>query len=334
MTELRSVPRVELHCHLDASMRLDTIEGLARDAGLSYDRPVAEVASVTQDCRSLPELLRALDVQIDVLQTPDAIEQAAYELGQDFANDGIIHGEVRFGPHLHQRNGDSIETIISAAARGLRLAERESGLSTALIVCALRHHDPEESVELAEVARNRSDLVDGFDIAGPEAGFPASPFREAFEIAASAGIGITAHAGEAAGPESVREALALGATRIGHGVRSVEDKALVAELAREGITLECAPTCNVYTRVVPSIGEHPIDQLFAAGVRTTVNTDVRTCLGLSLNQELATVVSELKWSRDRLIASQIAAAQAAFVDDDRRAELIRAIEASRHISLS
>lgn len=273
MTAHPTVPRVELHCHLDASMRIETIEELALEADLSYDRPIRQLATVTRECRSLPQLLKALDVQIDVLQTPDAIERAAYELGQDFASDGIIHGEVRFGPHLCQRNGDSIRDIIAAARRGLRRAEAESALTTALIVCVLRHHHPDEGVELAEAARDLPDLVDGFDITGPEAGFPAAPFHEAFEIANAAGLGITAHGGEADGPDSIRQALALWATRIGHGVRSTQDPSLVAELARLGTTLECAPTCNVYTRAVPSIREHPINMLHDAGVPTTVNTD-------------------------------------------------------------
>ncbi len=327
MTNVPAIPRVELHCHLDASMRLGTISELAREAGLRYDQPVAKLASVTRDCQDLPELLKALDVQIDVLQSPDAIERATFELGQDFARDGIIHGEMRFAPQLHQRNGSSIRDIIRAARQGLRRAEDEGSLTTALIVCVLRHHSPDEGIELAEAARDLSDLVDGFDIAGPEAGFPASPFQEAFEIASRAGVGLTAHAGEAAGPESIRQALALGATRIGHGVRSIEDPSLVAQLAREGVTLECAPTCNVYTHAVPSLEEHPLDRLFAAGVATTVNTDVRTCLDINLERELEAVGSAFGWSQERHVASQLAAARGAFVDEARRAELIDAIEA-------
>lgn len=326
MTGWEGIPRIDLHCHLDASMRIATIEELAAEAGLSYDRPVAELATVPAEARSLPELLSALDVQIDVLQSTAAIERAAFELGEDFAADRVVHGEVRFAPHLHQRNGESLDDIIVAAATGLRRAGSIHGLSTALLLCALRHRNPDEGVELVEAARRHQELVRGLDLAGPEAGFPATPFREAFRAAADAGLGITIHAGEAAGPDSVRQALELGATRIGHGVRSIQDPELVKTLARDGITLECAPRCNVVTGAVESLDTHPIDRLHGAGVPTTVNTDTRTALATTIEHELDALASGLGWDRTRALRAQRDAALAAFVTESRRRELLAMID--------
>ena len=143
----------------------------------------------------------------------------------------------------------------------------------ALILCALRDRPPVEGLELVDAALRAPALVAGVDLAGPEAGHPVQPFAEMFWRAQAAGLGITIHAGEADGPSSVREAVELGATRIGHGVRASHDLRLVSELARDGITLECCPSSNVVTHAVPSLEQHPIDMLHAEGVPTTVSTD-------------------------------------------------------------
>lgn len=322
-----TVPAIDLHCHLDASMRVATIEQLVERAGLEYDRPVADLVTVPEDCESLVEFLTAIDVQDNVLQELDALERAAFELVEDFAADGVFHGEIRFGPHLHQRGGAAIDEIIDAIHQGAQRGAAKAGVSTALIVCVLRQWDPSQGVEIIEAIDRLPGRVQGVDIAGPEAGFPASPFREFFAAASDRGLGITMHAGEAAGPESVWEALELGATRIGHWVRSIGDSDLVAALAQRQITLECCPSCNVLTKAVDRIEDHPIDQLHELGVLTTVNTDARTSIPTTIGKEIALLRDVFAWDDDRILAAQLAAA-AAFVDPDQRLHLRSQIQAA------
>lgn len=322
------IPTIDLHCHLDCSMRLGTIEELAAAAGLDYPRPISELATVPEDCQSLTEFLTAVEVEVDVLQSLEAIERAAFELVEDFHADGVIHGEIRFAPHLHRRNGDRIDDIIDAAAQGAQRGADQTGISTSLIVCALRHRDPAEGPELLDAVRRLPGRVAGVDLAGPEAGFPAAPFRSFFAGAAAAGLGITIHAGEAAGADSVREAVRLGASRVGHGVRSIDDPDLVDLLAARNVTLECCPRSNVLTGAVATIEQHPIDELHTRGVPTTVNTDTRTCVPTTLHDEIELLTDVFGWDTARLISAELAAADAAFVDPDRRAELKQQIHAA------
>jgi adenosine deaminase len=316
------IGRIELHCHLDGSVRIPTIESIAASLDLSYDRPIAELAAAPAGCTSLAELLTALDVELDVLQHAWALERAARELVADWQADGVVHGEVRFAPQLHRRRGLKLGEVLDAVGRGLSRGSASTGISTALIICVLRHQDPEVGVELAELATGRRDLVAGLDLAGPEAGYPARAHREAFEIAGRAGLPITIHAGEADGPASIWQALELGATRIGHGVRCVADPRLVQHLADTAVTLECAPTCNVVTRAVPSLPDHPIDALHRAGVAVTINTDARTPFATTLSRECATVTGTFGWGHGEHLAVQRNAAAAAFVSPERRRQLL------------
>lgn len=319
--------RVELHCHLDASVRVETIEELARGRGLRYEQPIAELATTAGDYGSLDALLSTLDVELDVLQRVADLQRAAFELVEAWRDDGVVHGEVRFAPQLHGRDGLSPNDALDAVSRGLALGRAATGISTAIILCVLRHQPPAIGVEIAELAANRRDLVAGLDLAGSEQGNPARHHRDAFAIARAAGIGITVHAGEADGPTSVWEALELGATRIGHGVRSVADPALVKELADTGVVLECAPACNVATGAVPSLAAHPINQLLHAGVAVTVNTDVRTPISTTLEHECGLVSDQFGWGADEHLTVQRNAARAAFVPPTRRDHLLAAIEA-------
>ena len=177
--------------------------------------------------------------------------------------------------------------------------------------------------------RNR---VDAVDLAGPEAGYPATPFERMFQSARQQGLGITIHAGEAEGPANVWQAIEFGASRIGHGVRSVHDPKLVSGLAHGGITLECCPTCNVVTQAVPSLEQHPIDRFLDAGVAATISTDARTCLPTTLQQEIESVVTTFGWQRQRELEVQRAAARAAFTTLERRRELLELIDRAEGLS--
>lgn len=318
-----AVPRIELHCHLDCCVRLDTLDELTARRGLRHERPVRELAVAPPTPTSLVRYLRAIDVALDVLQTPEELARVAAELVEDWVADGVVHGEVRFAPQLHGREGLRMDDAVDAVLSGLATGRQERSISTSLLVCCLRHGDPVTNEAVADLAVRRRDVIDGIDLSGAEHGNPGLPHRRAFDRALEAGVPVTIHAGEAAGADSVREAIdVLGASRVGHGLRSTEDPLLVADLAARRITLECCPTSNVQTGATRSLAAHPIDRLRHDGVPVTVSTDGRTTSATDLETELGLLRTTFGWTVDDEREAQRNAALAAFVGDERRQELL------------
>ncbi|MRX44813.1 adenosine deaminase [Agromyces kandeliae] len=304
----------ELHCHIDGSVRPSTIEDLARRQGIDLPGPAEALARVSPSCTSLVEYIAAIDVALDVLQTPEALYRAAFELVEDWRADGVHHGEARFAPALHRRRGLDLAAITEAVASGLRDGGDATGVETRLILCCLRPAAPDVTWAVVETAAT-SDQVIGLDVSGPEAGVSLLPHAAAFRAARDAGLRITVHAGEADGPRSVWDAIdELGAERIGHGVRSVRDPALVRRLATDAIALEVCPTSNVQTAAVASLAEHPIDELRRAGVPVTVSCDGRTVSGVTLQGERALLEHTFGWTSADWAAAQANAERAAFTD--------------------
>jgi adenosine deaminase len=234
------------------------------------------------DCPSQAEYIRYFDDAIAVMQTEEALERVAYELCVDSAAENIDYIEVRWAPRLHLREQLSVEAVIEAVLRGLRAGP----IVAVAIVCAMRHHTPEENVELARIAGAFAGRgVVGFDLAGDEARHPASPHRGAFEAARAAGLHLTCHAGEAGEPSSVEEALDLGVERIGHGVIGAREPRIVERVRREGIVLDMCPTANWKCKAVRSMSEHPLPRLVRDGVRCTISTDSRTVADTTLTHE-------------------------------------------------
>lgn len=302
----------ELHCHVDGSVRPATIDELAREQGIELPGPVEILARVNPSCTSLVEYIAAIDVALDVLQTPEALYRVAFELVEDWAADGVGHGEARFAPDLHRRRGVDLDTIAEAVARGLHDGAVAMGVDTRLILCCMRPAAPEVTWRVVETAV-RNDAVVGLDISGPEAGISLLPHADAFRAAREAGLRVTVHAGEADGPRSVWDAVdELGAERIGHGVRSIHDAALVRRLAADRIALEVCPTSNVQTGAVASIADHPIDRLRAAGVPVTVSCDARTVSAVTLADERYLLEHAFGWTEADWREAQAAADRAAF----------------------
>ena len=217
-----------------------------------------------------------------VMQTASALERIALELAVDSAAENIDYLEVRWAPRLHLANGLTIPEVISAVLAGLSAAPIEA----VAIVCAMRHHTPEENVALArEAGRFAGRGVVGFDRAGDEARYPATPQRPAFEAARAAGLRLTCHAGEAGEPSSVEEVLGLGVERIAHGVIGARDPRIVERIRSEGVVLDLCPTANWKCKAVPSLAAHPLPRLVRAGVRCTISTDSRTVADTTLSHE-------------------------------------------------
>ena len=302
---LARLPKAELHCHLDGSVRAATLLDLARESGQSMPRATAaELAAfmLVSDASTLEEYLERFEVTLSVMQTEAALERIAYELAIDAYADGVRYLEIRYCPTLNQRLGLDLGATVEAPLRGLARAERETGIVARAIVTALRTKEPAESVRLARLAGEyRSRGVVGFDLAGREAGFPASAHESAFLLARENDMACTCHAGEGDGAQSVRDAVhRCGAHRIGHATRLIEDPALVEYVADRRIALEICLTSNIQTGVTSSYERHPFRQYFDAGLNVVLNTDNRLMSGVTLTDEYAAASDHLGFTMDEL----------------------------------
>jgi adenosine deaminase len=294
---LRGLPKAELHQHLDGSVRPATAVDLAEAIGmpLTLEEATARMVGPAR-CTDQAQLLGFFDLPIALLQSAPALERVADELVADLAADGIRYAEVRWAPRLHLERGLPVETVIEAVATGVRAGVERLGPGAplvGLIVTAMRQHPPAANAELARVAGAFGSPVIGFDLAGPEAAWPAPPHAIAFVTAREAGLALTAHAGEVPGPQRVREVLDFGVRRVAHGAAAAEDPTLLELLRARDITLDLCPTSNVQAGLVPSLAAHPLAALHRAGVSVTISTDDRTVTGTSLTDEMANVAAAL-----------------------------------------
>jgi adenosine deaminase len=328
---LRRLPKAELHCHLDGSVRPETLIELGREYKQAMPRDDADALREymrVDDARSLEDYLARFDVTLSVMQSADALERIAYELSIDAAQDGVRYIEVRYAPVLNIRHGLSLGEAIEAPLRGLERAERDGGTMGRVIVCGLRHMSPDVSIELARLAvgyKHRG--VVGFDLAGGELGNPASPHAAAFAYAREHDLACTCHAGEGADASYVREAVHIcGADRIGHATRLFEDESLTQYVNDRRIALEICLTSNVQTRAVESYQEHPLRQYFDRGMNVVLNTDNRLVSGTTLTDEYAHAATTLDFSFDELCEIALNGFAAAFIPWEERARLITAAQ--------
>jgi adenosine deaminase len=303
---VEALPKAELHVHLDGSLRPATMLELAEAADVALPARDAEgLASAMRadGAASLEVYLSAFDFTLSVLQNADALERVAFELAEDNAREGVHLLEVRFSPVLNTRAGLALDDVMEAVMHGLRRAEAAYPLRTGVIMCALRHLEPAASIRLAELAvRWRDRGVVGFDLAAGEAGFPARNHSAAFRVAAKGGLWRTVHAGEAWGPDSIRQALVDGrAERIGHGTRLCEDPELERYVLDHRIPLEICLTSNVQTGVARSYAEHPARRYFDLGIPLTFCTDNRLVSGTTVTDEYLLAHAHLGFTWPELV---------------------------------
>jgi len=329
---LRRLPKAELHCHLDGSVRPATMLDLARQ----YERPMpaADADSLREymtvsDARNLEDYLERFAITLSVMQTADSLDRIAYELAEDAARDGVRYIEVRYAPVLNVREGLSLEEAVEAPLRGLARAHEDHGITGRVIVCAIRNMAPSVSQELAELAvayRHRG--VVGFDLAGGEAGNPARAHARAFEYARMHDLACTCHAGEGDGAESVREAVHVcGAHRIGHATRLIEDTSLTDYCNDRRIPLEICLTSNVQTHAVSSYAAHPFREYYDRGLNVVLNTDNRLMSGVTLTDEYVHAAESLDFSFDELSRVALNGFESCFLPFEERQKLVAAAEA-------
>ena len=320
------LPKAELHCHLDGSVRPATLLELARDYGVVMPCDDAEALGdfmIVRGARNLEDYLARFDVTLSVMQTEEALERIAFELAADAAREGVRYLETRYAPVLNVRGGLSLAAAVEAPLRGLARAAREHGVVGRLIICSLRHLDPEVSLELARLAVDyQRHGVAAFDLAGAEWGHSASPHAADFRYAHEHGLPCTCHAGEGAGAESVREAVHVcGAQRIGHATRLIEDETLTRDVEARGLALEICLTSNVQTHATASYETHPLRTYFDRGMNVVLNTDNRLMSGTTLVDEYLHAASSLGFTFDELARIALNGFQSAFLPADERARL-------------
>ncbi|MFV1995967.1 MAG: adenosine deaminase, partial [Verrucomicrobiales bacterium] len=336
--EIKKVPKVLLHEHLDGGLRPATILELAADTG--YDElPATDEKGLAlwfhrgANKGNLPEYLEGFTHTIALMQTRDALERVAFEFIEDMHEDGVVYAEARFAPVFHTGQGLNQEAVVRSVISGLRRGERKYGVRWGLIICAMR--DRTDSLEAAELAINfRNDGVVGFDLAGEEEGYPPKRHLEAFQAIRRANFHITVHAGEAFGVESIWQALQYcGAHRLGHATRLMDDMTVVdgrvvslgtlsQYVLDRRLPLECCLLSNVHTGAVAAMEDHPFRILYDAGFRVTLNTDDRLMSDTSMSREFEVATRSFGFTIHDLEKITINAIKSAFIPFDERLELI------------
>lgn len=324
---LRQLPKAELHCHLDGSVRPETLLELGREYGMPMpcDDPEALRHHMwVKDARHLEDYLERFDTTLSVMQTGEALERIAYELAEDAARDGVRYIEVRYAPILNVRGGLTLGEAVEAPLRGLDRARREHGVVGRVLVTALRNMSPETSLELARLAvAYRGHGVVGFDLAGGEAGNPASLHADAFAYVREHDMLCTCHAGEGDGGASCRAAVhSCGASRLGHATRLFEDELLEEYVNDSRIALEICLTSNVQTRVVRDYDEHPLRRYFDRGMNVVLNTDNRLMSCTTLTDEYGHAARHLDFTLDELARVALNGFESAFLPWPEREQLI------------
>jgi adenosine deaminase len=346
---LHAFPKVSLHDHLDGALRPQTIIELAADIG--YVLPADDAADLgrwfakASNAGSLVQYLESFDHTIAVMQTAQNLRRVAREFVEDLAADGVIYGETRWAPEQHQRDGltaaEAVEAVRDGLAEGIAACRaRGDDIEVRQLLTAMRQGQPTQ--DIAELAlRYRRDGVAGFDIAGPEKGYPPSRFLDSFQLLRRENAYYTIHAGEADGCVSIWEAAQVcGANRIGHGVAIIEDiqqdkaggDAVLGDFAayvlNEQIPLEMCPSSNVQTGKVSSIAEHPIYRLDCLGFRVTVNPDNRLMSATTVTKELALITEAFDYSLSDVRRLEINAAKSVFAPYAVRKALVQRIAAA------
>ena len=311
---IEKLPKVELHIHLDGSIRPST-------AAYLLNKSIEDVSNnmiASDKCEDLNEYLTKFDYPEKILQTKENLERVAYELALDLKKDNVIYAEIRFAPLKHIKEGLTLDSIVDSVLEGLS----KVNIKTNLILCMMRNDTYDDNLKVIELASkylNRG--VVGIDLAGAEALYKTSSFEKLFDIAKKYNIPFTIHSGEADGYDSILAAINFGTTRIGHGIKAIEYDDLINLIKDNNILLEVCPTSNVQTNAVDKYTDHPIKKLIDKGVNVSINTDNRTVSNISLNLEYKKLQESFGFTKELFIKTNLNAIEHAFVSLDEKAKL-------------
>ncbi len=318
---------IDLHLHLDGSMSLECARSLAKKQNIELPAEDAELLTklrVSEDCRDLNEYLERFELPLSLLQSAEAISESVERLCNELQEQGLVYAEIRFAPQLHLQKGLTQNEVVLAAIEGLN----RSSFFASLILCCMRGADNREAnfetVRLVEEYLGKG--VCAVDLAGAEALFPNDNFLDVIKYAKMLSLPMTLHAGEALGAESVASAIKLGANRIGHGVRSIENPEVLKTLVKKKIPLELCPTSNLNTRVFDDLKDYPIRKLLDMGVLITVNTDNMSVSATTLSDEYQKLTDALDLTETDLKNIAIHSVMAAFLDSKGREKIFDMVD--------
>jgi adenosine deaminase len=328
---IRRLPKAELHCHLDGSLRPRTVLELAEEQGVKL--PTTHLGQLTRlleagkRTRNLGDYLKIFDYTLAVMQHKDALYRTAFELVEDCAAENVRHLEVRYSPILHRKKRLAFEDIVDPVIAGLRDAGVKYDMSTGVIICGIRSMAPKVSMALAELAvayKGRGVLA--FDLAGQEKDYPAKAHRAAFQLILKNNVNSTVHGGEAFGAQSIAQALHYcGAHRIGHGTRLHEDQDLLRYVRDHRVPLEMCLSSNLQTRAVRTLREHPCGDYFRQGLRVTLNTDNRLMSATTASEEIALAARAFRFSPYEVKRIILNGFKSAFMPYPQKARMLREV---------
>ncbi|MGB5847437.1 MAG: adenosine deaminase [Ignavibacteriaceae bacterium] len=328
LTSLEKLPKVELHLHLDCSLSFDVVSKIRPDISASDYK--SEFIG-PQKCNSLNEILKYVTNQVNLMQTEKNLRLVVKDLFEQLGGENVIYAEIRFAPLIHLAEGLRPEEVVDIVADQTTDCINDTGIKAGIILCTLRHFSEKESLQTVKLVKRFIDNspVAGFDIAADEGGYTIDANKEAFLYAIKNDLPRTAHAGEAKGPESIWETINIfKPSRIGHGVRSIEDQNLVDYLIKNDIHLEICPTCNIQTNIFNQYKNHPINFLYNSGVSLGVNTDGRTLANVSLSEEYKNLINTFNWGAEHLMKCNLNAISKAFIPEQEKKHLSQKIVSS------
>ena len=326
-----SLPKADLHCHLDGSLRISTILELAKNQGVQLpvqnEKDLEDLLFVKDKVQNLEQYLQRFEITLSVMQTVESTQRCTYELIEDASRENIRYIEIRYCPILHTKDGLSMEDTVDAVKCGIDRGKRDFGTDSGIIICGIRDISPKISLQLAEVAvayKNRG--VVGFDLAGIEENFPAKKHKEAFYLIHNNNINATIHAGEAYGPESIHQAIHYcNANRIGHGTLLYKDRQLMNYVNDHRIALEICLSSNIQTGSVKSIDIHPFKTYLDENLRVTLNTDNRLISNTTLTDEYLLAADTFKLNIEEITTIIINGFKSAFLPHNERRDMIRQV---------
>lgn len=311
MINLKKFPKVELHLHLDGSVRIDTAHELLNVHENDMVAP--------SKCLDLNDYLTKFSLPISILQTKENIMRVCKELINDLVDDGVIYAEIRFAPINHIKKGLSLEEVVESVLQGLQ----NDMVKTNVILCLMRNSSYEENFSIINLASKYLNKgVCALDLAGAEGLYKTSTFKDLFLKAKEKQIPFTIHAGEADGGDSIKSAIEFGTKRIGHGIRCIESDDVINKIIKDNITLEVCPTSNVQTNVVATYENHPIKYLYDKGIKVTISTDNRTVSNINLTEEYQKLINTFQFTLEDIKRMNIFAINSSFLSDIEKENLI------------
>lgn len=310
-SELKKLPKIELHCHLDGSLSKEFIQNYLQRTVLE------EELSVTNDCKSLAEYLKKFELPCSCLKEEKGIENAGYDVLQTMSLENICYAEIRFAPLLLVTQEMDTEKVIASLLKGLEKGKKDFGIEYNVITCVMRHHSEEKNYQMLKTARQFLGYgVCAADLAGAEAQYPMSEFMELFQKIKKLDMPFTIHAGECGNIQNIIDAIQVGAKRIGHGIAMRGNKKVQKIVKKENIGIEMCPISNLQTKAVENSEEYPIREFLDAGILVTINTDNRTVSNSSMTKELEFLQTKYKITEEEIMLFMKNAVKVAFAKEE------------------